>query len=190
MRLLGYTRVDGVIQDACLQRDALESAGVDPHDVYSDGDDVSDLTALKRLMDNARSGDSVVVWRVDRLGRSAGEVLNTVARLSEGGLNLRSVQDGLDTRTTQGRVVVDLLAGLADYDRHLADEGIAAGMASSPKRGRRLGRPPLDPVGIRDKIRAVEEARTRGMTAADAAQLVGWSRATFYRHQQEHRSQR
>jgi len=194
MKLLGYMRTVTSGQDLHPQLKVLAAAGVQPQDVSADvltiAEKASDRPGMRCLLESAEPGDTVIVARIDRLGRSLSEVLDTVTLLSERGINLRSVQDGIDTRTKHGRVMVDLLASLAEYDRHLTGERIAAGMASSRKTGTRLGRPPLDPSEIRDKIRAVEDARARGVTAADAAQLVGWSRATFYRHQQEHGSQR
>ena len=191
MSLLGYIRVDG--QDARPQLAAVMSAGVEPlgvySDVFSDGKGALDSPALQRLLDCSVEGDTVVVWRIDRLGRSLSEVLDTVTLIRERGIHLRSLQDGIDSRTAQGRLMLSLLGSLAEYDRHLASERIAAVMASSRQTGTRLGRPPADPEAIRDKIRAVEDARARGLSAADAAHLVGWSRATFYRHQKKHGSQ-
>lgn len=191
MSLLGYIRVDG--QDARPQLAAVMSAGVEPlgvySDVFSDGKGALDSPALQRLLDCAVEGDTVVVWRIDRLGRSLSEILDTVTLIRERGIHLRSLQDGIDSRTAQGRLMLNLLGSLAEYDRHLASERIAAVMASSRQTGTRLGRPPADPEAIRDKIRAVEDARACGLSAADAAHLVGWSRATFYRHQKKHGSQ-
>lgn len=193
MRLLGYTRAHNT-EDARLQIDALMSAGVLPHDVTVDvigGSKVdTDRPGMRSLIERATMGDAVVVWRIDRLGRSLSEVLATVTKVVERGLYLISLQDGIDSRTATGRLLVDFTVSLHEHERHLASERIAAGMASARKTGTSLGRPPLDPSEIRNKIRAVEDARSRGLTAADAAQLVGWSRATFYRHQQEHGSQR
>jgi len=189
VRLLGYTRVNSVTDDARLQTDALMSAGVLPHDITGDvigGSKVDrDCPGMRALMEDAAMGDAVVVWRIDRLGRSLTEVLDTVTIMVERGLYLVSVQDGIDSRTATGRLMVDFTVSLAEYERRLTGERVAAGMSSARRAGKRLGRPPLDRVLIRDKIRAVEDARARGLTAADAAQLVGWSRATFYRHKQE-----
>lgn len=194
MRLLGYTRVSDASPGAGFQFDALTAAGVKAHDVFSDetagAKEASSRPGMRRLLEYAQAGDTVVVWRIDRLGRSLREVLDTLTSLGEHCINLRSLQDDIDPSTTHGRLLLNLLSSLAEYDRHLTSERIAAGMASSRKTGTRVGRPPLDPSEIRDKIRAVEDARARGLTAADAAQTVGWSRATFYRHQQEHGSER
>lgn len=193
MRLLGYTCVSYAAQDAAVQFEALMSSGVETLNVFSDiapPKKAADRPGMSRLLECAQARDTVVVWRIDRLGRSLSEVLDTIARMVGRGLYLLSLQDGIDSRTTTGRLLVDFSVSLHEHERHLASERIAAGIASSRKRGTRVGRPPLDPSEIRDKIRAVEDARARGLTAAEAAQLVGWSRATFYRHQQEHGSER
>ncbi len=192
MRLLGYTCVSDAGQDAAVQSEALMSAGVDALNIFSDvapPKRAPDRPGMRRLLDTVEEGETVVVWRIDLLGRSLSEVLDTVAMMVGRGLDLVSVQDGIDSRTTTGRVIVDLIVRLSEYERHMTGERVAAGMSSARRAGTRLGRPPLDSLLIRDKIRAVEDARARGLSAADAAQLVGWSRATFYRHQKEHGSQ-
>jgi DNA invertase Pin-like site-specific DNA recombinase len=109
--------------------------------------------------------------------------------LGERGISLRSVQDSIDPTTTNGRHRLNLVASLAEYERHLSSERIAAGMTAARQAGTKFGRPPVDPDAVNEKLRVVEQARARGLTAADAAQLVGWSRATLYRHQQQHGSQ-
>lgn len=192
MRLLGYTCVSDAGQDAAVQSEALMSAGVDALNIFSDvapPKRAAERPGMRRLLDTVEEGETVVVWRIDLLGRSLSEVLDTVAMMVGRGLDLVSVQDGIDSRTTTGRLMVDLIVTLSEYERHMTGERVAAGMSSARKAGTRLGRPPLDSLLIRDKIRAVEDARARGLSAADAAQLVGWSRATFYRHQKEHGSQ-
>ena len=105
VRLLGYTRISTASQDAQLQLDALASVGVERRDVFSDVTSGSKTAAqrpgMRRLLDYATSGDTVVVWRVDRLGRSLIDVLNTVNLLSQSGIAVRSVQDGIDPATTR-----------------------------------------------------------------------------------------
>lgn len=194
MGLLGYTRSSAPSQDMSQQIRAMVSAGVHHDAVYSDVSlpdrKASVRQGMSRLLEDAREGDTIVVWRIDRLGASLTDVLATVSILVERGIQIRSVVDCIDPSTAQGRLMLNLLCSLAEYDRHLASERIAAGMASSRQTGTTLGRPPADPKAIREKVRAVEDARARGLTAADAAQTVGWSRATFYRHQQRHGSER
>ncbi|MEW2014219.1 MULTISPECIES: recombinase family protein [Microbacterium] len=187
MRLLGYTRVSTTTQDAQLQRDALVAAGVQPRDVFADvtSGSKSAITrpGMKRLLEYAQDGDTVVVWRVDRLGRSLIDVLNTVTLLREKGVQVRSVSDGIDPSTSTGRLMLNMLATLAEYERELIVERVNAGIAAARSNGTRFGRPPVKPEDIGEKLAIVADARRKGRTAAEAARLVGWSRATLYRHQ-------
>jgi len=139
---------------------------------------------MRRLLDYAAAGDTLVVWRVDRLGRSLIDVLNTVNLLREAGVGINSVQDGIDPATTSGRLMLNMLATLAEYERELITERVNAGIMAAKATGTVFGRPPVDPTVINEKLAIVNAARAKGRTATDAAQLVGWSRATFYRHQQ------
>jgi DNA invertase Pin-like site-specific DNA recombinase len=187
MRLLGYTRVSTADQDARLQVDALTSGGVEPRDVFADVTSGSRTAAnrpgMARLLQYATAGDTVVVWRIDRLGRSLIDVLNTVNLLRERQINLRSVQDGIDPGTSSGRLMLNMLATLAEYERELITERVNAGIAAAKQSGTRFGRSPVDPKVIAEKLTIAADARAKGRTAAEAARLVGWSRATLYRHQ-------
>ncbi|MEW1857432.1 recombinase family protein [Pseudarthrobacter oxydans] len=188
MRQLGYTRVSTSSQDAQLQLDALVAAGVQKRDVFTDVTSGSktaiERPGIKRLRDYAEEGDIVVVWRVDRLGRSLIDVLNTVNLLRERGVQVRSISDGIDPATSTGRLMLNMLATLAEYERELIVERVNAGIAAARQNGTRFGRPVSDPVVIADKLAIAKDARAKGRTAEDAARLVGWSRATLYRHQQ------
>lgn len=188
MRLLGYTRVSTSSQDAQLQLDALIAAGVQKRDVFSDvtsGNKTAiERPGMKKLLEYAEEGDTVVVWRVDRLGRSLIDVLNTVALLRGRGVQVRSISDGIDPASPAGRLMSKMLATLAEYERELIVERVNAGIAAARQNGTRFGRPLSDPAVIADKLAIARDARAKGHTAEDAARLVGWSRATLYRHQQ------
>ena len=192
MRHLGYTRVSTASQDAQLQLDALVDSGVQKRDVFSDVTSGSrtaiERPGMKRLMDYIEPGDTVVVWRIDRLGRSLIDVLNTVNLLRDKGVKIRSLSDGIDPETTSGRLMLGMLATLAEYERELITERVNAGIAAAKQSGTRFGRPPVDPAVIAEKLDIAQDARRKGRTAAEAASLVGWSRATLYRHQQAARA--
>jgi len=192
MRHLGYTRVSTASQDAQLQLDALIDSGVQKRDVFSDVTSGSraaiERPGMKRLMDYVEPGDTVVVWRIDRLGRSLIDVLNTVNLLRDKGVKIRSVSDGIDPETTSGRLMLGMLATLAEYERELITERVNAGIAAAKQSGTRFGRPPVDPAVIAEKLDIAQSARRKGRTAAEAASLVGWSRATLYRHQKAARA--
>ena len=192
MALLGYTRVSTVHQDDELQRDALLKIGVDPDRVYSDvvsgTKEARARPGMQKLLGFARPGDTVVVWRIDRLGRSLLDVLSTVHDLRDRGIAVQSISDGIDPATPTGRLMLNMLGTLAEYERELIVERVNAGIAASRKSGTIFGRPVSDPKMIAEKLKVVREARGRGKSAADAAALVGWSRPTFYRHQAQHDS--
>ncbi len=188
MRLLGYTRISTAGQDARLQLDALAEAGVQRRDVFSDVTSGrragAERPAMKKLLDYAESGDVVVVWRIDRLGRSLLDVLSTVNLLRDKGVDVRSISDGIDPATANGRLMLGMLATLAEYERELITERVNAGIAAAKASGTRFGRPPVDPEEVTEKLAVARDARRKGRTAAEAARLVGWSRATLYRHMQ------
>lgn len=192
MRHLGYTRVSTASQDAQLQLDALVDSGVQKRDVFSDVTSGSraaiERPGTKRLLDYVEPGDTVVVWRIDRLGRSLINVLNTVNMLRDKGVKIRSLSDGIDPETTSGRLMLGMLATLAEYERELITERVNAGIAAAKQSGTKFGRPPVDPAVIAEKLDIAQGAREKGRTAAEAASLVGWSRATLYRHQQAARA--
>lgn len=192
MRHLGYTRVSTASQDAQLQLDALVDSGVQKRDVFADVTSGSrtaiERPGMKRLLDYVEPGDTVVVWRIDRLGRSLIDVLNTVNLLRDKGVKIRSLSDGIDPETTSGRLMLGMLATLAEYERELITERVNAGIAAAKQNGTRFGRPPVDPAVIAEKLDIAQGARKKGRTAAEAASLVGWSRATLYRHQQAARA--
>lgn len=164
----------------------LSMPGVQKRDVFADVTSGSksaiERPGMKKLLAYVEPGDTVVVWRVDRLGRSSIDVLNTVNLLRERGVNLRSISDGIDPTTTSGRLMLNMLATLAEYERELIVERVNAGIAAARQGGTRFGRPLSDPLVIADKLAIAQDARAKGRSAEDAARLVCWSRATLYRH--------
>lgn len=111
------------------------------------------------------------------------DVLNTVALLRGRGVQVRSIADGIDPATSKGRLMLNMLATLAEYERELIVERVNAGISAARQNGTRFGLPLSDPAVIADKLAIALNARAKGRTAEDAARLVGWSRATLYRHQ-------
>lgn len=187
MRQLGYTRVSTSSQDAQLQLDALVAAGVQKRDVFADVTSGSktaiERPGMKRLLEYAEEVDTVVVWRVDRLGRSLIDVLNTVTLLRDGGVHLRSVADGIDPATSTGRMMLNMLATLAEYERELIVERVNAGIAAARRNGTRFGRPVSDRTSLRTNWRSPRTParrdaprKTPPTSSAGAAQR--------YRHQQ------
>lgn len=162
------------------QNDALAAAGVTKvfSDVMSGARD--DRPGLAALLEYVRDGDTVVVWKLDRLGRNMLHVLQTVGKLTDLGATLVSVTDGIDSSTPAGRMMIGVLGSLAEYERELTIERTALERAVSRANGTRFGRPRK--VDDADHIATAKRMKTDGHTAKDIAKYLGVSRATLYRY--------
>ena len=181
--LLGYARISTADQHLDLQRDALAAAGC--YRVFADtaSGALAARPELYRLLDQLRPGDTLVVWKLDRLGRSTRHLVDTVTGLADRGIGFRSLQESIDTTTPGGRLVFHLFAALAEFERDIIRERTVAGLAAARARGRAGGRPPVMTPEKIDVARAMYA--TRQHTLAKIAQTVGVSRATLYRHLSE-----
>jgi DNA invertase Pin-like site-specific DNA recombinase len=182
---VGYTRVSTVAQTLEQQDAALETAGVTKvfSDVMSGARD--DRPGLAALMDYVRDGDTVVVWKLDRLGRNMIHILQTVKELTDRGITLVSITDGIDSSTPAGRMMIGVLGSLAEYERELVKERTALKRAASRANGTRFGRPRK--VKDDNHIATAKRMKADGQTGKDIAKYLGVSRATLYRYlSQEH----
>jgi DNA invertase Pin-like site-specific DNA recombinase len=140
----------------------------------------ADRPALEQLLDQLRPGDTLVVWKLDRLGRSLRHLVGTVTGLADRGVGFRSLQEAIDTTTPGGKLVFHVFAALAEFERDLVRERTSAGLAAARARGRRGGRPS---VMNADKLRVAREMFASGQyTVAAIAKTLGVSRASVYRH--------
>jgi DNA invertase Pin-like site-specific DNA recombinase len=178
--LLGYARVSTTHQTLESQQDALTKAGVPEDRIYSDklSGARSDRPGLRSLLDYAREGDTIVVVGIDRLGRNAAEVMTTVRDLGERGIVLRSIREGIDTSNAAGRMVVGVLASLAELELELGRERRAAARDAARARGRSVGRPPRL---SEDKAATVRRMHASGEPVSVITETFGISRATAYR---------
>lgn len=143
MRNFGYARVSTTEQNLDLQLSALRAVGC--HDVLTDeGISGSDFSrpGLSKLLKRLRTGDTLTVWRLDRLGRSLFNLIKLVRELEERGVQFRSLSESIDTGTSGGRLLFHLLAAMAEFERSLVSERTRAGMAAARARGSRIGRRP------------------------------------------------
>jgi len=180
MALLGYARVSTLEQDPVLQHDALAAAGCVR--VFTDraSGALDERVELARVLDHAREGDTVVVWRLDRLGRSRRHLVDTITELEHRGVGFRSLSESIDTTTPGGKLVFHIFAALAEFERDLIRERTRAGLEAARARGRNGGRPS---VMTAEKLRAARELyEAREHTTAQIARVLGVSRATLYRH--------
>ncbi len=176
--LLGYARVSTADQDVALQHDALRRGGC--AQVWTDvgSGALVERPELVRLLDRLLPGDTLVVWRLDRLGRSLRHLVETVTALEGRGVGLRSLQESIDT-TSGGKLVFHVFAALAEFERDLIREGTLAGLEAARSRGRTGGRPPkMTPA----KLRQAQTMHAAGTGVTEIAAVLGLSRATVYRH--------
>jgi len=177
---IGYTRVSTVSQTLDQQNEALAAANVTKtfSDTMSGARD--DRPGLAALMEYIREGDTVVVWKLDRLGRNTLHILETVKALTDLGVTLVSVTDGIDSSTAAGRMMIGVLGSLAEYERELTRERTALKRAASRANGTKFGRPrKVDDV---EHIATAKRMKADGHTGKDIARYLGVSRATLYRY--------
>ena len=174
---LGYARVSTCGQDAAGQHDRLEGAGAIRvfTDVVSGA--AGERPELARLIDHARPGDSLCVTRLDRLGRSLSELLETVEELKACSIHLMSLEERVDTASAAGELVFHVFGAIAHFERRLISERTREGIAAARRRGSRPGRPPVDP----EKAAELRKLVDAGMTPGRAARQLGIGRSTAYR---------
>ena len=185
--LIGYMRVskaDGS-QSTDLQRDALISAGVSPAHLYEDQasgrrDERPGLTACLKAL---RDGDTLLVWKLDRLGRNLRHLVNTVHDLTARSVGLKVLTGqgaAIDTTTAAGKLVFGIFAALAEFERELISERTVAGLASARARGRKGGRPfKMSAAKVRLAVAAMGQPET---IVGDLCKELGVTRQTLYRH--------
>ena len=181
--LIGYARVSTDDQNLDLQRDALQQAGCER--VFEDtaSGAKAERVGLVALMEVLRAGDTVVIWRMDRLGRSLKDLIALVERLEAVGVGLRSLQEKIDTTSSGGRLVFHLFGALAEFERNLIRERTQAGLTAARARGRHGGRKKrLDPAQQKIALRLYHE---RQHTVEEICRMMGVGRSTLYNYLNE-----
>ncbi len=177
---IGYARVSTDDQNLDLQRDALNRAGC--RSIYEETASGKSSTRpeLEHCLRALRSGDTLVVWRLDRLGRSLSDLVKLVAELEHRGIGFESLQEKIETESASGKLQFHVFAALAEFERNLIRERTRAGLAAARARGRKGGRKPaLDAKQIRE-IKAL--LRDPAIQVSDVAKRYGVSRTTIYKH--------
>src|SRR5215472_3377757 len=177
---VGYVRVSTVAQTLDQQNAALAAAGVTKTFSDSMSGACDDRPGLAALLDYVRDGDTVVVWKLDRLGRNTLHILHTVKALTDRGVTLISTTDGIDSSTAAGRMMIGVLGSLAEYERELVTERTALKRAMSLANGTKFGR--RKKVAHPSHIATARRMKHNGHTARDIAKYLGVSRATLYRY--------
>jgi DNA invertase Pin-like site-specific DNA recombinase len=176
--LIGYARVSTQEQNLDLQRDALESASCER--IYSD--QVSGSTErrqeLETALDVLREGDTLVVWRLDRLGRSLKHLIELVGELEERGIGFKSLQESIDTTSSSGRLVFHVFGALAEFERNLIRERTRAGLDAARARGRKGGRPKK--LDAKKQALAVKLYKEKRHSVEVICGMFGISKPTLY----------
>jgi DNA invertase Pin-like site-specific DNA recombinase len=178
--LIGYARVSTSDQNLDMQKDELKRAGCKRicTDVASGAK--SERPGLNEALAYAREGDTLVVWKLDRVGRSLGHLIETIRLLQGRGIGFRSLHENIDTTTSTGKLIFHVFGALAEFERDLIRERTMAGLSAARARGRKGGRRPV----LDDKQRLVLQslAQDRANSPAIICATLGISRATFYRY--------
>lgn len=182
--VLGYARVSTTDQDAQLQHDALTTYGCTRVFTDTASGTLAHREQFARLSDQLRDGDTLVVWRLDRLGRSVSHLIEQLEDLQARGVGLVSIQEAIDTTTPGGRLVFHVFSALAQFERDLIVERTTAGLAAARARGRVGGRPEKLSEQQIDTARALYESGS--VSVAQIGRVLGVSRSTIYRTLRKH----
>jgi DNA invertase Pin-like site-specific DNA recombinase len=174
----GYARVSTADKDKALQVDALKAAGCDKIYVDHASGSLERRVELDRILEQIREGDTLAVWRLDRLGRSLKHLMTVVADLETRGVAFQSLTETIDTNTVAGKLLFHIFGALAEFERALIQERTVAGLAAARARGRMGGRPS---VWNAKKAKAACKMYDDGETVADISAVLKVSRASIYR---------
>jgi len=177
MALIGYARVSTVEQDTALQTDALRKVSCERifEDTISGAK--ADRPGLAAALAYLRDGDVLVVWRLDRLGRSLPHLIETVGTLEERGVGFQSLTEAIDTTTPGGRLIFHVFGALGQFERDLIRERTKAGLAAASARGRKGGR---KPVVTGDKLQRAKDYIANGLNVREAAARLKVGKTALY----------
>ena len=178
--LIGYARVSTADQNLDLQIDALDE--IECEQIFQDqisGTKV-ERPGLKQALEYARAGDTLVVWRLDRLSRSLRDLITVVTQLELEGINFKSLHESIDTTSSSGKLVFHLFGALAEFERNLIRERTTAGLQAARARGRMGGRPKALNRNKRDMCVKLYDEKIH--TVKEICQMMGISKPTFYKY--------
>jgi DNA invertase Pin-like site-specific DNA recombinase len=176
---VGYARVSTRDQNPQLQMDALEQAGCDRVFVEKASGALRERPQLAAALEYIRPGDVLVVWKLDRLGRSLRHLIDTVTALEERGVGFRSLKESIDTTTATGRLIFHIFAALAQFEREMIRERADAGRAAARARGETGGRPS---IMTPRKLAAAQLLIAGGASVRQAAETIGVGKSTLQDH--------
>jgi DNA invertase Pin-like site-specific DNA recombinase len=178
--LIGYARVSTADQTLDLQKDALQKAGCTRIFTDTASGAKQERIGLDEALDYVRAGDTLVVWRLDRLGRSLTHLIETITGLNNRNIGFRSVTENIDTTTSGGKLVFHIFGALAEFERDIIRERTQAGLSAARARGRKGGRP----KALTPKKAQMAQAlyKDKKNTIDDICKTLKISRATLYRY--------
>lgn len=176
--LVGYMRVSTDDQTTSLQKDALLKYGIDSRNIYEDkiSGSSQERVGLEKTLEFLQDGDTLVVWKLDRLGRSLAHLISIITSLKERNISFVSITEGMDTTTASGELFFHIFGALAQFERSLIQQRVKAGLESAKKRGKTGGRPrAIDD----EKLAQIKEALSNGATKAAVCRTFGVKRSTL-----------
>jgi DNA invertase Pin-like site-specific DNA recombinase len=177
----GYARISRQDQSLDLQKDALIKFGIEPENIFTDkiSGAKSERPGLNLMLLKLRAGDEVIVWRLDRLGRSTKDLVGLINDFSSRGILFRSLTENLETQTANGKLIFNIFASLAEFEKNLIRERTVAGLSAARARGKFGGRPKAD----KSKIDvAVELYNSKKVEINKICEIVGISKGTLYKY--------
>ena len=178
--LIGYARVSTADQTLALQQDALAKAGCERLFTDTASGAKAERVGLAEAIAYAREGDILVVWRLDRLGRSLKHLIETISALAERKIGFKSITENIDTTTSGGKLIFHIFGALAEFERDIIRERTQAGLTAARARGRKGGRPKA--LTPKKAQMAVSLYNDKNNSIADICRTLNVSRATLYRH--------
>lgn len=184
--LVGYARVSTIDQNLDLQRDALKKVGVEK--IYEDtlSGARADRPGLEEAIEYARPGDTLVIWRLDRLGRSLRDLIAIAEDLNSRGIGLKSLQEAIDTGSSGGKLIFHIFAALAEFERDLIRERVNSGLVAARARGKKGGRP--QKLDTKNKALAIKLYNQKDYSISEICSMVGISKPTLYSYLQEQKT--
>ncbi len=182
-RLIGYARVSTSGQELNLQLDALKQAGCKKQHIFTDqvSGSKAERLGLAECLKELKKGDTLIIWRLDRLGRSLRNLIDIVEQLQKRGVGFRSINDGgIDTTTASGEMIFNIFGTLAQFERRLIQERTQAGLTAARARGRKGGRPTISKDDPRVQM-AKKMSKNMNISIGEICDTLKISRATYYR---------
>jgi DNA invertase Pin-like site-specific DNA recombinase len=182
MALIGYARVSTIEQHLHLQQDALINAGC--LKIFTDtiSGTKSERKGLTEALDYVRGGDTLVVWRLDRLGRSLKDLIERITELHSRNIGFKSLTENIDTTTSGGKLIFHIFGALAEFERDIITERTNAGLTAARARGRQGGRPRSSLSDEKKLQLARQMYENRSLTVRDICKTLGIPRSTFYKY--------